>query len=303
MNDERRRPVIEIDNVTRRFGALRAVDQLSLSIAPGEVFGFIGPNGAGKSTTIRMLMGLLRPTAGSVRVLGRCPLAAELALRQRVGYVPELHYVHRWMRVREAIRFCKALYPSWNDALCAELVDLFELPPARKVRQLSKGMLAKLALLLAVAHEPEVLILDEPTSGLDPLVREEFLEGVLHTICAEQRTVLFSSHTLSDVQRLADTVGIIVGGQLLAHGPTEELIRGTKRLRVVLADGCAPEAAPAGTIWQRVERREWQLTVGGFTPEAVQFIEEHYPVHSVEVIDLALEDVFKDMVKGRRCSA
>jgi ABC-2 type transport system ATP-binding protein len=294
---------IETADLTRLFGGKAAVDSLMLRIPAGSVFGFIGPNGAGKTTTIRMLMGLLRPTAGDVRVLGTDVFRDPVAVKERVGYVPELHHIYRWMRARDVIGFCRALYRTWNDALCADLVRRFEITLDKRVKHLSKGQVVKLALLLAVAHEPELLILDEPTAGLDPLIREEFLDGVLRTICERQRSVLFSSHTLSDVQRLADTVGIIYEGRLLVHCPTDELLTGTKRVRVVLQDGCTPDRPPPGTIWQRLERREWLLTVRGFSPATLDFVKSKYPVASIDVVDLGLEDVFKDFVKGRRASA
>jgi ABC-2 type transport system ATP-binding protein len=294
---------IETSGLSKRFGNKLAIDDLNLRIPVGSVFGFIGPNGAGKSTTIKLLMGLLPRTGGEIRLLGEDLRGRAEGVKQRIGYVPELHFIYRWMRVHEVIGFCRALYPTWNDKLCAELVTLFELDVQRKVKHLSKGMVVKLTLLLAVAHEPEMLILDEPTSGLDPLIREEFLDGVLRTICERQKTVLFSSHTLSDVQRMADTVGIIHEGRLLEHCGTDQLLTGTKRIRAVLANGAVPGEAPAGTIWQRVERREWLLTVRGFTPATVEFLKGKYQLASVEVSDLGLEDVFKDYIRGRRASA
>ena len=291
---------IETVGLTKRFGDTLAVDDLTLRIPMGSVFGFIGPNGAGKSTTIKMLMGLLGKTGGQARVLGFDVAGRCEAMKDRVGYVPELHFVYRWMRVREVIYFCRSFYKTWNNDLCAELLGLFELDEHKKVKHLSKGMVAKLALLLAIAHEPELLILDEPTSGLDPIIREEFLDGVLRTICDRQKTVLFSSHTLSDVQRLADTVGIIHEGRLLTHCPTEELSTGTKRIRAVLRDGCSPGEPPDGTIWQRFHHREWLLTVRGFSPATVEYLRNKCSVENVEVTDLGLEEVFKDYVKGRR---
>ncbi len=294
---------IETSRLCKRFGNQMAVDDLDLQVAEGTVFGFIGPNGAGKSTTIKMLMGLLRSTSGQARVLGFDSGARSPAMRQRVGYVPELHTMYRWMRVGDAISFCRSLYDVWNDRQAEELLQLFELDPRAKIGHLSKGMQAKLALLLAIAHEPELLILDEPTGGLDPLIREEFLDGVLRSICRRSHTVLFSSHMMSDVQRLADTVGIIYEGRLVESCSTENLLSATKRIRAVLANGCDPAEPAPGTLWQQTRGREWLLTVRGFTPDTISFLQQRNKVESIEVMDLGLEDIFKDLVKGRRMAA
>ena len=294
------RPAIEVVGLTKRFGRTTAVDDLSMRIAPGSTFGLIGPNGAGKTTTIKMLMGILRPTAGHAYVLGNEVLAEPLAVKQRVGYVPETHNIDRWMRVAEVVGFCRSLYDSWNDETCREMLELFGLDERKKVKHLSKGMLVKLSLVLAVSHEPEVLVLDEPMAGLDPLAREEFLDGVLRTICERGRTVLFSTHSLDDVQRLADTVGILYGGRLLVHRKIEELLATTKRIRATLTGDRLPEQLPANTIWQQVQGREWSVTVADFTPETVQQIRAEEGVEHVEVIDLGLEELFKDFVRGQR---
>jgi ABC-2 type transport system ATP-binding protein len=291
---------IELVGLTKRFGRTLAVDGLSLRVAPGSTFGLIGPNGSGKTTTIKMLVGVLTPTAGNAYVLGREVLAEPLAVKQRVGYVPEAHHIDRWMRVAEVMGFCRSLYESWNDQTCQEMLDLFRLDARKKVKHLSKGMLVKLSLVLAVSHEPEVLVLDEPMAGLDPLAREEFLDGVLRTICERGQTVLFSTHSLDDVQRLADTVGILYGGRLLVHRNIEELLATTKRIRVTLTGGRPPDQLPANTIWQRVRGREWLVTVVDFTPATVQQIQTQAGVDQVDVVDIGLEDLFKDFIRGQR---
>jgi len=291
---------IELTGVTRHYGKATAVDDLTLHIPRGHTFGLIGPNGAGKSTTIKLLLGLLRPHAGRVRVLGIDVFAEPSRMRERVGYVPEVPQMYRWMRVGELIRFARALYPTWNDDECARLLDLFGLDPTKKVKHLSKGMVAKLSLVLALAHEPELLILDEPTSGLDPIAREEFLDGVLRAVCERRRTVLFSSHTLADVQRLADTVGILYEGRLLVERGVEELLAGARRIRAVLRDGCLPRQEPAGMLWQRIERREWLLTVSDCSPALLEALRAENELEHVEVTGLNLEEIFKDVVKGRR---
>lgn len=294
---------IELVGLTKRFGRDTAVADLSLRVARGSTFGLIGPNGAGKTTTMKMLMGILRPTSGSVTMLGKDVFAEPLLVKQRVGYVPDSHNVDRWMRVHEAVGFCRSLYDSWNDKTCQQMLERFELDPTKKVRQLSKGMQVKLSLVLAVSHEPEVLLLDEPMAGLDPLAREEFLDGVLRTICERGQTVIFSTHSLDDVQRLADTVGILYEGRLLAHRNIEELLATTKRIRATLTDGQPPERLPDNVIWQRVQGRELLVTVDDFTPETVQQMRTQAGVEHVEVIDLGLEELFKDFIRGRKAAS
>jgi len=296
-------PAIELEGLTRRFGRELAVNGLSLRVARGSTFGLIGPNGAGKTTTIKMLMGMLSHTDGSARVLGMDVFADPVEVKNRVGYVPELHHICRWMRVKEVLGFCRSLYVSWNEETCREMIDLFGLELDKKVKHLSKGALAKLSLLLAVSHDAELLVLDEPMAGLDAIAREEFLDGVLRTVCEREQTVLFSTHSLDDVQRLADTVGILYEGKLLVHRGVDELLSSTKRIRATLPDGSRPEQRPEGTIWERVDGREWLVTVGDFSPEKVDQIRAANEVDHVEVIGLGLEDVFKDFIKGQRAAS
>ncbi len=294
---------VELVGVTKRFGRSTAVDDLSLRIPRGTAFGFLGVNGAGKTTTIKMLMGLLRGDAGLVAVLGIDPTQDAHAVKQRVGYVPEQQFIYRWMSVDEAVSFCRSLYPTWNDELCAQLLQLFRLEPRMKVKHLSKGMVVKLSLLLAMSHEPELLVLDEPMAGLDPIAREELLDGVLRTMCERDQTLVFSSHTLGDVRRMADRIGIIHEGRLLVQRGVDDLLANTKRIRAVLRDGEAPSKHPEGTIWQRVRNREWLLTVSNFSADTVEQLRASNRLDQIEVIDLGLEDVFKDYVRGWRASA
>jgi ABC-2 type transport system ATP-binding protein len=296
-------PAIELAGVTKRFGQTTVVDNLSLAIPRGTTLGLIGPNGAGKSTTIKMLLGMSSITSGRACVLGLDVAVDAPRIKQRIGYVPEIHLMYRWMRVEEVIRFTRSLFPTWNDGLCENLREMFALDRRKKIKHLSKGMLAKVSLLLAISHEPEVLILDEPMSGLDPIAREEFLDGVLRTIVDRQCTVLFSSHTLDDVQRLADSVAMLYQGKLLVHCPVDELLASAKRVRAVLRDGCLPQWQPLETIWKRVEKREWQLTLHAYSPQLIARLQAENSVEHVDVTDMSLEDLFKDYVKGRRTTA
>jgi ABC-2 type transport system ATP-binding protein len=293
-------PAVKILGLTKRFGRSAAVHNLSLSIPRGCAFGLLGPNGAGKSTTLRMLMGTLAPTAGEARVLGIDVCHNPTLVKQKVGYVPETHHIYRWMRVGEVIGFCRSCYPTWNEATCREMCDRFALDPRKKVKHLSKGTLVKLALVLAVSHEPELLLLDEPLSGLDPIAREEFLDGVLQSICDRGHTVVISSHIMDDVRRLADRMAILYEGQILVEGNVDQLLATTKRVSITLHDGSRPEKPPEGTVWQRVQGREWLATIRDFSPEKEQFLRSLACAEHVEVHDLDLEELFKDYVKGQK---
>ena len=292
--------IIDINGVSKLFGQMVAVDDLSLTIPRGTKFGFLGPNGAGKTTTIRMLMGLIMPSGGQVRVCGLDPRKDARACRIQIGYVPEEHLAYRWMRIGELIRFCRAFYPTWNAAVCKRWLAQFGLAPDHRVKTLSKGMLAKLSLLLALSHEPELLVMDEPTSGLDPIVREEFLDGILEMLCDGEHTLLFSSHILSDVRRLADRIGIMFNGRLLTDRPTDELVARTKRVRAVLRNGSAPRLQPSGIVCQAVDKREWLLTVSDFSEMTVMELQDAPEIRGFEVIDLDLDDIFKDYIRGAR---
>ncbi len=291
---------IHAQSLTRRFGSQNAVANLTLRVAKGRTLGFVGLNGAGKTTAIRMMVGLLAPSSGSVHVAG-CEVPRERdRLKPLVGYVPDRPTVYPWMRVREAVAFCRAMYPSYNDRRVADLMRLMDLDPDKRVKHLSKGNAAKVSLLLAVGHDPEVLILDEPTSGLDPLAREQFLEGVLRVSGESGQTVLFSSHSLADVTRVADEVALMHEGKLLLHSPIDELLETTKRLRAVLHDDAKPTESPPGTVWQQVSGREWLLTIRDFTPERVEFLRSRNRIEHLDIQDVTLDDVFKDFVRGRR---
>ncbi len=216
-------PVIDITELTRRFDSRTALDSVSLSMPRGAVYGLVGANGAGKTTLIRHILGLLRAESGSVRVFGLDPVADPVAVLSRIGYLSEENDLPGWMRVDELIRYSRAFYPDWDDAYADELRQSFALDPAAKIRTLSKGQKARAGLLVALAHQPELLVLDEPSSGLDPIVRRDILGAVIRTIADEGRTVLFSSHLLEEVEEVADHVTMISEGRIALSAPLEAI--------------------------------------------------------------------------------
>src|SRR5216110_1757523 len=215
--------VIDISNLTRRFGPRAALDSVSLSLPRGAVYGLVGANGAGKTTLIRHILGLLRAESGSVRVFGLDPVTDPVAVLSRIGYLSEENDLPGWMRVDELIRYTRAFYPKWDDAYAEELRRTFALDPAAKIKTLSKGQKARAGLLLALAHRPELLVLDEPSSGLDPIVRRDILGAVIRTIAHEGRTVLFSSHLLDEVEQVADHVTMISQGKIALSAPLKTI--------------------------------------------------------------------------------
>jgi len=293
-------PAVEIKNMVKRFGRNVVVNNLTLSIEPGTVYGLIGPNGAGKSTTLKAMMRMHNFNAGEITLLGHDVRNDFQAVKNRIGFVPEAHYIYSWMKVKQVIRFTASFYPTWNPEVADQLMRLFRLEPNRKVRKLSKGMLAKLALLLAISHEPELLVLDEPLNGLDPIVREEFLDGVLKAICDREMTVVFSSHSMDDVQRIADSVGILFEGQLLANTTVDNLLSKTKRLQIVRDSDEPIGWLPESTISVRQQGRETTIAVSDFSTRLLEEVQSKYSSANVAVEAVSLEDAFKDYIRGSR---
>lgn len=212
-------PIIRVSGLTRRFEGRAVLDEVSLTLPRGAVYGLVGTNGAGKTTLIKHLLGLLRAESGSVRVFGLDPVADPVGVLSRLGYLSEENDLPGWMRVDELLRYSRAFRPGWDDEYAEQLRQQFALDPAARVRSLSKGQKARAGLLVALAYRPELLVLDEPSSGLDPIVRRDILGAVIRTIAAEGRTVLFSSHLLDEVEEVADHVTIIRDGRIALSAP------------------------------------------------------------------------------------
>lgn len=208
-------PVAEVQGLTRCFGNKRALDNVSLIVPQGCVFGLVGENGAGKTTLLRHLMGNLRPQLGSVRVLGLDPIRDLVKVLSRIGYLSASPELPTWMRVGQLLAFTRPFYPTWDATHVAKLVEMFDINLRAKVKTLSTGQNARVGLVLAMAHRPELLILDEPSAGLDPVVRRDILEAIISSIADMGSTVLFSSHLLDEVERVSDHLAMIGNGQIL----------------------------------------------------------------------------------------
>jgi ABC-2 type transport system ATP-binding protein len=228
--------IVDVNELSRSFGNKIALDGVSFRATAGQVHGLVGANGAGKTTLLKHLLGLLRATAGSVRVFGLDPVRDPVGVLGRVGYLSEEHELPEWMRVGELMRYTQAYHPAWDEAYERELLETFALDPAKKIKDLSKGMRAQVGLIAAVAHRPELLILDEPSSGLDAVVRRDILDAIVRTVADDGRTVIFSSHLLDEVERMSDHVTLINQGRVTLCGALDEVRGAYQRSRVHFVD-------------------------------------------------------------------
>ncbi len=297
MTDE---AVILTQALTKTYRNAEAVRALNLSVGRNRITAFLGRNGAGKSTTIKMLLGMLRPTSGSGTVLGWEITNARqnCELRRRVAYVAEDKPLYGCMTVEQTIRFASSFYPDWRKDVEKKLLKDYELPPERKVRTLSKGMRTKLALLLAFARRPNLLILDEPSEGLDPVGIEHLLQTLVAQ-SAEGVSIFFSSHQIGEVERIADQVCILEKGCLLVDASLDNLRQFYRRIDLVFASA-PPEREFRIAGVERIQGASNRLSVfASKNAEAVIERAHDLNVVSVEVAPVGLRDIFLETVKER----
>ncbi len=224
--------IIETQALTRRFWRTEAVHDLNLAVAAGSITALLGANGAGKSTTLKLLMNLVEPTSGSATVLGVNSRRLGESERARIGYIADGQSLPTWMTVRQLLDYCRPFYPTWDRKLETSLLERFELPPDRKLKSLSRGMVMKAALVSTLAYRPRLLLMDEPFSGLDPVVRDDFVQGLLSASSDEGWTIVVSSHDIEEVERLSDHVVFLEHGRLRLSEAAESLQRRFRRVEV-----------------------------------------------------------------------
>jgi ABC-2 type transport system ATP-binding protein len=290
-------PIIDIRRLTRQFGNKTALNDISLTVPRGGVFGLIGGNGAGKTTLIKHILGMLKAHAGTVRVFGLDPVQNPVGTLGRIGYLSEDRDLPNWMRVGELLRYTQAFFPTWDEAYAEELRQAFDLDAKARIKTLSRGQRARAGLLVALAHRPDLLMLDEPSSGLDPVVRRDILGAIIRTIADEGRTVFFSSHLLDEVERVADRVAIIHEGRIMLASSMDE-IKDTHR-RVTLRFGQPVAQAPSlvGSLSCVGEGLEWTYVCSG---ESEQLRRAAEAIGGTVVGDtaLTLDEVFVSRIQG-----
>lgn len=289
-------PVIAIKDLCFSYGRNPVLDQVNLEVNPGSVFGFLGCNGAGKTTTIQLLLGLLKARSGRCLVGGHDPQIDPMTVRQTVGYMAEDQTMYGWMRVEQILQWSSTFYPTWDAEHAQDLVIEFDLPPKAKIKALSKGQNTRLALLLALAHRPAIVILDDPTLGLDPIARKGFLRHVITLLQAEGVTVFFSSHLLYEIEPVADCIAILDKGRIIKTGATDRLREDIRRFLVTLKPG-----ADLGRLDHilDVTRRDGQHLVAceavtNQTRQAIQALSDR----DVQECALNLDEIFEAYVIG-----
>lgn len=287
MNDD----VVKIENLVKYFDGRCVLDGIDLNVPRGCIYGLLGRNGAGKTTIIRILLGLEPATRGRTGLMGVDSEQLTAKNRGQIGYVAEGHNLIQNYKVGRLVKLCRGLSRKWNSRFFDHLIATFNLPMDRKIKELSAGMRAQLNLALAMAVDPELLILDDPTLGLDTVVRRQFLELAIDVIQREGRTILFCSHILSDVERIADRIGILAGGKLVVDCSIEQLKRRIRKLQIIFPDQAPEDLHLTEIIKQQTQGREMVITVANWNRQKQALVDTHKPASCTE-IPMSLEDLF-----------
>ena len=295
--------IIETSHLSHRYWRTEALQDLTLAVPTGSVMALLGSNGAGKTTTIKVVMNLLRPTTGSARVLGVD--SRQLGEREfaQIGYVSENQKLPEWMTVRQLLDYCRPFYPTWDPALEAKLLVQFDLPPGRKLKQLSRGMKMKAALLSTLAYRPKLLVLDEPFSGLDPVVRDDFTRGLLEAAQLGDWTVLVSSHDIEEVERLADHIALLEAGRLRFTETTESLLGRFRRIEIDQEYRGQAGGLPATWLgWESGAGRA-SFVDSAYEREATErACRERFPEAAVQARPMTLREIFVTLARTGRQS-
>jgi ABC-2 type transport system ATP-binding protein len=289
--------VIETEGLSRSFGATTALRDLTLRVPRGGIYGFLGRNASGKTTAIKLLAGLIKPTSGSVKVLGKTPFDFTPEDRQRVGYVSEKQILPGGFTVKSLVGFCARFYPRWDHDLVSRLLKQFNIDPKKKIAALSQGTQRQVAFILALAQKPDLLILDEPASTLDVVARREFLDETLALIRENGPTVFISSHILSDIERVADHIGILVDGRLVISEALDELEDTIKRVRFYGSSGDAKQIS-LSEAFRTVRSKDEVLITARLRDDGEVERVARAAGAQFEVIHLPLEEIFIEVSRS-----
>lgn len=285
--------VLETKGLTKYFGRSPALDHLSVKIPRGAICGFLGRNGAGKTTAIKLMLGLLHPTVGSAALLGCDSQALTPEIRARIGYVTEGHHLFGWMTLQTIEQFQMAFFPEqWDSPFFAEMIEYFGLSPKQKIKRLSNGQRAQVSLALTLAPHPELLIMDDPTLGLDAAIRRQFLEGMIHLIMKQGRTVLFSSHILGDVERVCDRLLVLDKGVLRADCTLEQFQQAVQKVTFSFGKAVPTEIDIPGLLQARHRDTVLEMVLVNTSPDQIEHWAQQHQVKHCATVPISLEDQF-----------
>ena len=277
--------MLEMKNVTKTFSGFKALDDLSMHVPAGTVYGLVGPNGAGKSTAIRLLTGVYRPDSGEITMEGM-QIFENTALKKRIGYIPDDIFYFPSATLEDMRKFYRGIYPDFDDALFERLYEVFQLPRKGQIRRFSKGMQKQAAFHLAICTRPDVLILDEPVDGLDPVMRRQVWSLILSDVAQRQTTVLISSHNLRELEDICDHVGIMDHGRMLLERSLADMQGSTVKLQIV------GEVPPdLDVLHESQSGRLKTLVVRGSAQEVAETVKAAAPVY-FDILPLSLEEIF-----------
>ena len=277
--------MLELKNVTKTFGSFKALDNLTMTVPKGAVYGLVGPNGAGKSTAIRHITGIYRPDSGSITLEG-LPIYENPNIKQTMGYIPDDVFFFPSATMEEMRRFYKGMYPNFDDALFERLYDAFDLPRKGQIRKFSKGMQKQAAFHLTLACRPDILILDEPVDGLDPVMRRQVMSLILSDVAEHGTTVLISSHNLRELEDVCDRVGIMDHGKMLLERSLADMQGSTVKVQMV---GDVPKKLDV--LHETSSGRLKTLVVRGSAEDVTRVIARSTPAY-FDVLPLSLEEIF-----------
>lgn len=295
MNQSSESPAVVSANAVRKsFGSTHVLQGVDLQIPEGAVVGLVGTNGAGKSTLIKCLLGLLKVSSGTATIHGEDAWNLSAEVKEKLCYVPQEIRIYPWMRVDQVIDYTAAFYQSWDTQWVESLVERWEVSKQARVNTLSAGQMQKLALVLGLGHRPELMILDEPVSSLDPVGRREFMRSLLELTGSDSRTVLFSTHITSDLERVASHVAILQDGRISYFDEIDTLKEDFKRIRIRAANELPSSFAVAGALRTEVSGNSAMVALPSVSAELINELEKTWEA-DVSVEDLNLEEIFVEL--------
>lgn len=294
MNAPSSSPIVQMSSVTKHFGSQRVLDSLDWQIAPGQVVGLLGRNGAGKSTLLECLLGLRETEFGTVKLFGEDSTTLSEAARARIGYVPQKAELFEWLTPNQMFDYFKAMYPRWNTDKVEGLLSRWGFDAtmrSKQIKKLSGGEQQRLSIIRALAHDPDLLILDEPVSSLDPVGRRDFLRELVEHVIERGTTVVFSTHILSDLERVAFDLAFLKDGRIALQGQTDALVESARRVTMPVSD------LPLKPLYGEVRRHRDGGVASVIVQEAGLEVERLAREPGVRVEPLSLEDLFIEVTK------